>query len=177
MLFRNMLKTGRIFSLDQAHFRECSCLFVFAARGCTAFFACYRYRQSSYSLMSIMAQTRPKHLNLMQIRLPLPAFVSILHRVSGAILFLLLPLLLCVMASSLESPQSFAEFRKWVAHPLSKILLIGVLWAYLHHFCAGIRHLMMDMHIGLELESARASSYAVLGISLVLTALIGWKLW
>jgi len=124
-----------------------------------------------------MAQTRPKHLNLMQIRLPLPAFVSILHRVSGAILFLLLPVLLCLLASSLESPQSFTEFKKWVSYPLAKIMLLGLLWAYLHHFCAGIRHLVMDLHIGLELESARASSYAVLGVSLALTALIGWTLW
>ena len=124
-----------------------------------------------------MATSRPKHLNLMQIRMPLPAFVSILHRASGAILFLLLPLLLFLLASSLESPQSFALFKKWVGNPLTKIVLIGVLWAYLHHFCAGIRHLAMDMHIGLELESARATSYAVLGVSLVLTAVIGGLLW
>jgi succinate dehydrogenase / fumarate reductase cytochrome b subunit len=103
--------------------------------------------------------------------------VSILHRISGAILFLLLPVLLCLFASSLESPQTFMEFKKWVSYPVAKILLLGVLWAYLHHFCAGIRHLVMDLHIGLELESARASSYAVFGISIVLTALIGWKLW
>lgn len=124
-----------------------------------------------------MATSRPKHLNLMQIRMPLPAFVSILHRASGAILFLLLPLLLFLLASSLESPQSFALFKKWIGNPLAKLVLIGVLWAYLHHFCAGIRHLAMDMHIGLELESARATSYAVLGVSLVLTAVIGGLLW
>ena len=57
------------------------------------------------------------------------------------------------------------------------MVLIGVLWAYLHHFCAGIRHLAMDMDIGLELETARATSYAVLGVSLVLTAVIGGLLW
>ncbi len=124
-----------------------------------------------------MATSRPKHLNLMQIRMPLPAFVSILHRASGAILFLLLPLLLCLLASSLESPQSFALFKKWIGNPLAKMVLIGVLWAYLHHFCAGIRHLAMDMDIGLELETARATSYAVLGVSLVLTAVIGGLLW
>ena len=124
-----------------------------------------------------MATSRPKHLNLMQIRMPLPAFVSILHRASGAILFLLLPLLLFLLASSLESPQSFALYKKWIGNPLAKMVLIGVLWAYLHHFCAGIRHLAMDMDIGLELESARATSYAVLGVSLVLTAVIGGLLW
>ncbi len=124
-----------------------------------------------------MPTSRPKHLNLMQIRMPLPAFVSILHRVSGAVLYLMLPLLLCLLGSSLESAKSFGEFKTWVDHPLAKIVMLGVLWAYLHHFCAGIRHLAMDMHMGLELERARATSYAVLGVSLALTAAIGVKLW
>lgn len=124
-----------------------------------------------------MPASRPKHLNLMQIRLPLPAFVSILHRVSGAALFLMLPLLLCLLGSSLESQRSFAEFKAWVGHPLVKLVLLGLLWAYLHHLCAGIRHLAMDMHMGLELASARASSWAVLGVSIVLTLLIGARLW
>ncbi|MEQ1774337.1 MAG: succinate dehydrogenase, cytochrome b556 subunit [Burkholderiales bacterium] len=124
-----------------------------------------------------MPASRPKHLSLMQIRMPLPAFVSILHRVSGAILFLVLPLLLCLLGSSLESSQSFNAFKTWVSHPLAKIMLLGVLWAYLHHFCAGIRHLALDLHIGLELKTARATSYIVLGVSLILTAAIGVKLW
>jgi succinate dehydrogenase / fumarate reductase, cytochrome b subunit len=124
-----------------------------------------------------MPTSRPKHLNLMEIRMPLPAFVSILHRVSGAILFLMLWLLLCLLGSSLESAQSFAVFKSWVGHPLVKIVLIGLLWAYLHHFCAGIRHLAMDMHKGLELETARATSKAVLAVSLILTAVIGGLLW
>jgi succinate dehydrogenase / fumarate reductase cytochrome b subunit len=124
-----------------------------------------------------MPSIRPKHLDLMQIRLPLPAFVSILHRVSGAILFLLLPLLLCLWGSSLESAASFNAFKGWVSHPLAKLLLLGLLWAYLHHLCAGIRHLAMDLHYGLELQSARATSYAVLGISIVLTLGIGAALW
>jgi succinate dehydrogenase / fumarate reductase, cytochrome b subunit len=124
-----------------------------------------------------MPASRPKHLNLMQIRMPLPAFVSILHRVSGADLFVMLPLLLCLLASSLESPRTFAVFKSWVGYPLMKVVLIGLLWAYLHHFCAGIRHLAMDLHVGLELQTARATSYAVLAVSLVLTAVIGVMLW
>ena len=124
-----------------------------------------------------MPTSRPKHLNLMEIRMPLPAFVSILHRVSGAILFLMLWLLLCLLGSSLESAQSFAVFKTWVGHPLVKMVLIGLLWAYLHHFCAGIRHLFLDLHIGVELDAARATSYAVMGVSLVRTAVIGGLLW
>ncbi len=124
-----------------------------------------------------MPSSRPKHLNLMEIRLPLPAFVSILHRVSGAVLFLMLPLLLCLLGSSLESMQSFSKFKTWVGNPLVKIVLLGLLWAYLHHFCAGIRHLALDMHKGLELETARTTSYVVLIVSIVLTVAIGVKLW
>lgn len=124
-----------------------------------------------------MPTSRPKHLNLMQIRLPLPAFVSILHRVSGAVLFLMLPLLLCLLGGSLESPQSFGQFKAWIGHPLVKLILIGLLWAYLHHFCAGIRHLAMDLHKGLELQTARATSYAVFAVSILLTLVIGGLLW
>ena len=124
-----------------------------------------------------MPTSRPKHLNLMEIRLPMPAFVSILHRVSGAVLFLMLPLLLCLLSGSLESQQSFTVFKSWVGSPLVKVVLLGLLWAYLHHFCAGIRHLALDMGKGLELQSARATSYAVLIISIALTAVIGGMLW
>ncbi len=113
----------------------------------------------------------------MQIRMPLPAFVSILHRVSGALLFLVLPALLGLLSVSLESQSSFALLQLCIGHPVTKIVLLGVLWAYLHHFCAGIRHLAMDVHLGLELEVARASSYAVLVVSIAATLWIGMTLW
>ena len=113
----------------------------------------------------------------MEIQLPLPAFVSILHRATGAVLFLMLPLLLWLLSSSLESQQSFTAFKSCVGNPLVKIVLLGLLWAYLHHFCAGIRHLALDLHIGLEIETARASSYAVMAVSVVLTVAIGVMLW
>ncbi len=124
-----------------------------------------------------MPTSRPKHLNLMEIRLPLPAFVSILHRVTGAVLFIMLPLLLFLLSNSLESPQSFAMFKSYVGSPMVKIVLLGLLWGYLHHFCAGIRHLALDMHMGLDIETARVTSYAVMGISVILTAVIGGILW
>ena len=90
---------------------------------------------------------RPKHLALNQIRLPLPGIVSILHRVSGAGLFLLLPFLLYLLDRSLGSAETFETFSAVVGHPLVKLLLMGLLWAYMHHFCAGIRFLLLDMHI------------------------------
>lgn len=120
---------------------------------------------------------RPKHLALNQIRLPLPGIVSILHRISGAGLFLLLPFLLFLLDRSLGSAESFETFSAVVGNPLVKLLLLGLLWAYLHHFCAGIRFLLLDLHIGGDLQPARSSSRIVLIVSIALTVVIGVKLW
>jgi succinate dehydrogenase / fumarate reductase cytochrome b subunit len=124
-----------------------------------------------------MAKSRPKHLNLFQIKLPIPGVVSILHRVSGAGLFLMLPLLLYLLQASLQSPSSYVLFRDLLSHVLVKLLLLGLLWAFLHHFCAGIRYLLLDLHVGTALQQARASSFAVIGVSLVLTVIFGVWLW
>ncbi len=125
-----------------------------------------------------MLKQRPVYLDLVRIRLPLPGIVSILHRVSGALLFLIgIPLLLGALAASLESPESYAELKAAFAHPLAKLVLIGFLWAYLHHFFAGIRFLLLDTLQGIELASARRSSVAVLAVSLALTLIIGARLW
>jgi succinate dehydrogenase / fumarate reductase cytochrome b subunit len=124
-----------------------------------------------------MAKSRPKHLNLFQIKLPIPAVVSILHRISGAGLFLMLPFLLYLLQASLESPSSYILFRELLSNVLVKLLLLGLLWAFLHHFCAGIRYLLLDVHVGTALAPARASSFAVIGVSLVLTVVFGVWLW
>lgn len=124
-----------------------------------------------------MLKPRPKYLDLTKIRLPVPALVSILHRISGALLFLFIPLLLWLWQESLASPRSFEAFRAVVSHPLLKLVLLGLLWGYLHHFCAGIRHLALDLHMGLELGAARASSWAVLAVSLGLTLAAAVALW
>lgn len=124
-----------------------------------------------------MAKSRPKHLNLFQIKLPIPGIVSILHRISGAGLFLMLPVLLFLLQASLQSPDSYIRFREWMSWAPVKLVLLGLLWAFLHHFCAGIRYLLLDVHIGTDLAAARASSFAVIGVSLVLTVLFGVWLW
>lgn len=124
----------------------------------------------------ILKKERPKHLNLMVIRLPVPGFVSILHRLSGMLLFLLLPLILWLFQSSLESQQSFDAYKQLLANPLMKLVLLGLLWSYLHHFCAGIRYLFLDLDKGLDLQPARASAWAVLAVSIPLTLILGWAL-
>ena len=124
-----------------------------------------------------MQTARPKYLNLLAIRLPLPGWVSILHRVSGFAMFFLLPLLLWLLDNSLHSRSSFTRFQEVIAQPLMKLVLLGLLWAYLHHLFAGLRYIGMDMHWGVDLPTTRATSKAVLGVSLLLTALLGAKLW
>jgi succinate dehydrogenase / fumarate reductase cytochrome b subunit len=124
------------------------------------------------------AKPRPVYLNLVQIRLPLPGIVSILHRISGAFLFVLgIPILLYALERSLASPESFAALKTSMAHPLAKLLLIALVWAYLHHFCAGIRYLLIDVHVGDDLRPARQSSIAVLVVSLALTLIVAVRLW
>lgn len=124
-----------------------------------------------------MTKTRPKHLDLAKIRLPLPGIVSILHRISGFGLFLFLPFLLYLLHSSLASPDSYVRYRGLIDNPLIKIVLIGLVWAYLHHFCAGLRFLALDIHWGIELAQARNTSRIVLAVSLVLTLILGVFLW
>jgi len=127
--------------------------------------------------MSELIKQRPKHLNLMVIKLPLPGVASILHRISGVGMFLMLPLLIWLLDLSLRSADSYQTLLAVVGHPLVKLLLIGLLWAFLHHFCMGIRILLIDMHVGVEKATAYKSTVAVLAVSLVLTLILGVKLW
>jgi succinate dehydrogenase cytochrome b subunit len=124
-----------------------------------------------------MPNPRPKYLNLLEIRLPVPALISILHRVTGASLFLFIPFLLYLFQLSLESPQTFGAFKSVASLWLVKLLVIGLMWAYLHHFCAGIRHLALDLHVGVGLESARTTSWIVLAVSIGLTLVFAALIW
>ena len=127
--------------------------------------------------MNKINKPRPKHLALHKIKFPLPSYVSILHRVSGAILFLCLPLLLLVFDQSLRSIETYTNLTEYLAHPLLKLILLGLMWAFLHHFCAGLRYLAIDLHLLPSLALARSSSIWVLVVSLSLTVIFGVKLW
>jgi succinate dehydrogenase / fumarate reductase cytochrome b subunit len=124
-----------------------------------------------------MNNNRPKNLDLRRIRLPLPGFVSILHRISGALLFLALPLLLWTLQYSLRSIETYTRLSWMFRHPASKIFWILMLWAFLHHLCAGVRYLAIDLDRGVNLAQARTSSKWVLIVSLMLTLLLGVRLW
>jgi succinate dehydrogenase / fumarate reductase cytochrome b subunit len=126
---------------------------------------------------------RPKYLSLtallFEIRWPAPALVSGMHRISGALLFFpFAAWLLYLLDTSLASERGFQHVKvDYLGSPLAKLGLIVFVWAYLHHFFAGIRFLLLDLNKGIDLVPARRSSYAVFAVSLALTAFIGWRLW
>ena len=117
-------------------------------------------------------------------RLPLAGIVSILHRISGAIMFLLLPFIMWLFDKSLSSEVSFGKFTAafteglWVfPGVLIKLLVLALIWAYLHHLIAGLRHLWMDIsHKAVSKEFGRRSALVTLVLSLVTTAALGAKL-
>jgi succinate dehydrogenase / fumarate reductase cytochrome b subunit len=124
---------------------------------------------------------RPKNLSLtallFEIRLPLAGWVSILHRASGALLFVSTVWLLFMLDRSLASERDFEFVRHYLSLAPVKLALLVLVWAYCHHFCAGIRFLLLDLHKGVDKARARASSVAVLVASLALTAFFGARLW
>ncbi len=119
--------------------------------------------------------TRPVYLDLARLRLPLPGWVSILHRVSGVFLFLALPLGVGALSVSLESEAGFRAVSGWMTHVWVKLLLLVLVWAFVHHLLAGLRHLAMDAHWGVRLRQARNTGAVVLAISGMATlAVAGW---
>jgi succinate dehydrogenase / fumarate reductase cytochrome b subunit len=113
---------------------------------------------------------------LMNYRMPIAAYVSILHRISGFLMFLALPLLLYLFQMSILSEDTFKHFAGIASHPLAKLAILALAWAYFQHFTAGVRHLLMDLHMGIDKDSARRSGSAVLAVSLLLTFITALKL-
>ncbi|HWV92050.1 MAG TPA: succinate dehydrogenase, cytochrome b556 subunit [Burkholderiales bacterium] len=126
---------------------------------------------------------RPKYLSLpallFEIRLPVPGWVSILHRISGA--WLVLPFaawLLFMLDISLRSEQDFQYAKDvYLRLPLVKLGLLVFIWSYCHHFCAGIRYLLLDLDIGIDLKTARLTSWIVIVAGLALTAFFATRIW
>lgn len=120
---------------------------------------------------------RPKNLNLFTIRLPVNAVVSIMHRASGVVLFLVQPLLLWTLYLSLRNEQGYSavsiQLQQWPV----KLLLTGLAWAFFHHFYAGIRHLAMDVHWMTTLQKARFSSRVVLALVAVTMLFVVFAIW
>lgn len=139
--------------------------------------------------MTVPAKPRPEFRNinafkdLTTYRMPAAAWVSILHRVSGAIMFLLLPFIIWLFDTSVSSEISFARFRAafnvglwFVPGVIVKLVALALIWAFLHHLIAGLRHLYMEVTHKLTKEFGRSSAMSVLVLSLGLTVILGAKL-
>ncbi len=121
---------------------------------------------------------RPKYYDLNLLHLPAPGIVSIFHRISGLLLFLVaVPAVLAALAATLESESAWNAWRSALANPLAKLALIGATWLYVHHFIAGIRYLLLDLHLGVHKAPAQASAKLVLALGAAVTLLIAWRVW
>lgn len=110
---------------------------------------------------------RPKYLNLMKIRLPITGIASIFHRISGVLLFISIPFLIYVLSLSLRNPESFEQARALFDNMAIRGAALILAYSLAHHFFAGIRFLLLDLDIGLELKTARASALAAILAGLV----------
>ncbi len=134
-----------------------------------------------------VAQRRPEFRNInvfkdvTTYRMPAPAIVSILHRISGAAIFVLLPLIIWMFDASVSSEISFARLRNAFGNGawgvILKLVSLGLIWAYLHHFIAGLRHVWMDVsHKAVSKSWGGKSAMVTLASSLLLTVILGAKL-
>lgn len=126
-------------------------------------------------------KARPQFRNihvaeLSNYRLPLAGIVSILHRISGFLMFILLPFVLYMLQLSIQSEISFSYFQGIASNWFVKLILLALVWGYMQHFCSGVRHLFMDVHVAIEKQSARKTAASVIVVSLLLTLLVALKL-
>lgn len=125
---------------------------------------------------------RPKYLSLpallFEIRLPITAWCSGMHRISGALLVLpFTAWLLYLLDTSLASEQGYNHVRSYLSLPIAKLGLLVFIWAYAHHFCAGIRALFLDLNKGIDIHHARITAYLVFVVSIAITLFFAWRIW
>ena len=127
--------------------------------------------------MSSAPRPRPKYYDLSLAHLPPPGLVSILHRISGLVLFFpIVPAVLFVLDEALSSPVGYEDARQFFSRPLVKLLMIGVIWAYAHHFWAGLRFLLLDLHWQIAKAPARKAALTVLVLGVLTTIVVTWRL-
>jgi len=125
---------------------------------------------------------RPKYLSLtallFEIRLPVTAWTSGMHRISGALLVVpFTAWILYLLDTALSSEQGFNHVQAYFRHPVAKLGLIVFIWAYAHHFFAGIRGLLLDLNRGVDIRHARTSGYIVFALAILTTLLFAWRIW
>ena len=128
--------------------------------------------------MTTVPKQRPKYYDLNLAHLPVPGLVSIFHRISGAALFLpVIPLALYLLQSTLGSEAGWLRWKEFFADPAVKVIVLAFAWLYLHHFFAGIRYLLLDVHLGVAKAPARASAKLVFALGAAATLLVAWRIW
>jgi succinate dehydrogenase / fumarate reductase, cytochrome b subunit len=132
-------------------------------------------------MTELAKKQRPQFRNIhitqiLKYRLPPAGIMSILHRISGVGMFLLLPLIIWLFSLSLTSELSYFRLMELMGSPLLKIILCGLAWAFIHHFFAGIRHLVSDMHVGITKEQGSSWAVGVMAISLAVSFLVWLKI-
>ena len=121
--------------------------------------------------------TRPRFLNLLLIRMPVGALTSIGHRLSGVLLFLSIPLAAFLLDLSLQGPEGFTQAAQLLASPLLKFIQLLLAWSLAHHALAGLRFLLIDVEVGVDKPTARASALAVNLAAPLLAVLFVWSIW
>lgn len=124
-------------------------------------------------------QQRPVFLNLPKLgsKMSIMAKISILHRASGVLMFLAIPFILVLFHESLTNQEFYASCYSVASCPIIKLIYLVLIWSIMHHMCAGVRFLLLDMHRGTERETAKKTARWVLVISLLLTVAAGALIW
>ena len=124
-----------------------------------------------------MNKKRPVNLNLASLKYPPMAIVSILHRISGVVLFLLLPIMLFILGQSIHSEETFIHVKNLLSQPCYKMAVWAFGAAMIYHLLAGIRHLLMDIGLGEHLNAGRNSAILVIILAVILTIFLGIWIW
>lgn len=132
-------------------------------------------------MAEVIKKPRPEYRNIgvgqiLKYRLPLAGRISILHRASGLLLFALLPFSLYLFEQSLTSEVTFDTLKGLASNLIIKLIVLALSWAFLFHFCAGLRHLLMDTHHAVTKEGGRATAVVVFIVSSLLTLAVALKL-
>nr|WP_115148847.1 succinate dehydrogenase, cytochrome b556 subunit [Legionella bononiensis] len=125
----------------------------------------------------IVNKKRPVNLDLGTLKFPPMAIASILHRISGVLLFILLPIMLYILGLSLQSEESFTQMKDMITSPFYKLVLWAFSASLAYHILAGIRHIIMDMGFGEHLATGRRTSILVIVLSVILTIILGIWIW
>lgn len=124
-----------------------------------------------------MKTDRPVNLNLFTITLPIVGIASFAHRVTGGVLFVGLAFGLYALQLALSSPEGFGEAAALSGSALGRIIFVGLIFSLAYHILAGVKHLLLDFHVGDTFAAARVSSIVVIVLAVIVTAVLGGLLW